>query len=621
MSVGLRQQLILLFTCGLVFFVNLGASRLFDEDEPKNAECGREMFERSDWLVPTYNYDLRTDKPIMLYWLMLSSFQMLGVSEFAARLPSACMATMTVFCVYAIGLRLFNKRIAFWAAIMLATSLMYVTVGRISTPDSTLIGFITLSLLVYVYSVPTSVWKKSDVERQSQNLKSKEPVPEFFPIPAKETSWPGTFLPDRWIMFVLLYAIMGLAVLTKGPVGFLLPCIVIGLFIMCLGKCPQLPRGLSWRKPLDTANEWTCFIAAFFSPSRFLPSLWAMRPLTLVLAVSAVALPWYIMVGIATEGAWLQGFLGGHNIGRFSSAMEGHSGPIFYYVIAIMMGFFPWSVFLPLAMYQAIFQRELFKKEHRSLTFLLCWIGVYVVFFSIAQTKLPNYILPCYPPLALLTAWMLVRWQEETLELPSWAMTWSSRSFIISGAAILVIMPIVTWILLPGYLWLGAFGLIPIALGGWLRYSQKKYDRRTCLNGLGVGAIILVVAAFSGIAPWISQAQESFLLADQARQISNPDTPLATYQYFAPNLPFYARRQVIRFHSPEELTEYFRKHPEGLLCVREDHKDQIQEVLPPHIQVIQRTRRFFRTHNVLLLQGKTPAIQSASFEEKKTHRK
>ncbi len=621
MSETLRHQLILLFTCGLVFFVNLDASRLFDEDEPKNAECGREMFERSDWLVPTYNYDLRTDKPIMLYWLMLSSFQLLGVSEFAARLPSACMAMLTVFSVYAIGRRLFDKRVGFWAAIMLASSLMYVTIGRISTPDSTLIGFITLSLLVYVYSVPVSVWRTAKPGRQIHLINSTEPVPEFFSTSKNNSDWPRDFLPTRWVLFAALYAIMGLAVLTKGPVGFLLPCAVIGLFVMCLGACPQFPGNLSWRRPVSSLSELALFAASFFAPSRFLPSLWAMRPITLMLVVSAVALPWYVAVGIATDGAWLEGFLGGHNIGRFSAAMEGHSGPVFYYVIAILMGFFPWSVFLPVALYYAIFKRDMFKQEHRTLTFLLCWVGLYFVFFSIAQTKLPNYILPCYPPLALLTAWLLVRWQEEAIELPEWAMKWSSRSLIGAGLTLLIALPVTSWILLPGYMLLGVIGLIPIALGGWMLYAKNHTSRRTCLNGLGAGAVLLVVAAFSGIAPWVSHAQESYQLGSQARVISDPQTPLATFDYFAPNLPFYARRKVIRYHSPEQIADYFRRHPDGMLCVREDHWGQLTNVLPRQLRIVKRTQRFFRTHDVLLLRGEHSATQSAAIELKNTQRR
>ena len=619
MSQTLRHQLILLFTCGLVFFVNLGSSRLFDEDEPKNAECGREMFERADWIVPTYNYDLRTDKPILLYWLMLGSFHLLGVSEFSARLPSACMAVVTIFSVYAIGRRLFDKRIGFWAAIMLATSLMYVTIGRISTPDSTLIGFITLSLMVYVYSVPRSVWTTPRPNRQSQLQSSPEPVPEFFSPRSIHLGWPGEYMPTRWGLFVLMYAMMGLAVLTKGPVGFLLPCAVIGLFVMCLGASAQLPERLSWKRPVSSLSDLALFAASFFAPSRFFPTLWAMRPFTLTLVVGAVALPWYVSVGLATDGVWLKGFLGGHNIGRFSAAMEGHSGPFFYYVIAIMMGFFPWSVFLPVALYHAVFKRDRFPKEHRPFTFLLCWIGLYLVFFSIAQTKLPNYILPCYPPLALLTAWLLVRWQEHSLELPAWAIKWGSRSLVAAGVALMIALPIVSAILLPGHLLLGVVGVIPIALGVWLFYASRKTSRRTCLNGLGAGAVLLVMAAFSGMAPWLSQAQESYRLAARARILGSRQTPLATYNYFAPNLPFYARREVTRYHSPEEVALYFQKHPEGMLCIREDHWKQLADALPPNLRVLARSPRFFRTHNVLLLQGEDPVTRSAALPDQKTH--
>ncbi|MBL4886826.1 MAG: hypothetical protein JKY95_20160, partial [Planctomycetaceae bacterium] len=157
-----------------------------------------------------------------------------------------------------------------------------------------------------------------------------------------------------------------------------------------------------------------------------------------------------------------------------------------------------------------------------------------------------------------------------------------------------------------------------IAMGGWLYYALRHTNRRVCLNGFGVGAIVLVVAGLSVVAPWISQAQESFRLADHARKISDADAPLATFDYFSPNLPFYARRQITRFHSPEEIEDYFREHPQGLLCVREDHQDRIAEVLPDQFQVVLRTRRFFRTHDVLLIQGGTPPIQSATLPQKST---
>jgi 4-amino-4-deoxy-L-arabinose transferase-like glycosyltransferase len=72
-----------------LLFWNLGVPRLWDEDEPRNASCAREMMERGDWITPTFNGQLRTDKPILLYWLMRGSYTVFGPTEFAARFWSA----------------------------------------------------------------------------------------------------------------------------------------------------------------------------------------------------------------------------------------------------------------------------------------------------------------------------------------------------------------------------------------------------------------------------------------------------------------------------------------------------------------------------------------------------
>ncbi len=93
----------------LTFFLGLGTAQLFDEDEPKNAECGREMFARGDWLVPTFNEELRTDKPILVYWFMLASYHLFGVTEFAARFFSAVLGVGTCLLTYHIGRVLFSR--------------------------------------------------------------------------------------------------------------------------------------------------------------------------------------------------------------------------------------------------------------------------------------------------------------------------------------------------------------------------------------------------------------------------------------------------------------------------------------------------------------------------------
>ena len=83
---------ILLIVAGILFFTNLGTPSLWDIDEGNNAEAAREMLEAADLVVPTFNYQLRVDKPALLYWLQMAGYRVWGVNEFAARLPSALAA-------------------------------------------------------------------------------------------------------------------------------------------------------------------------------------------------------------------------------------------------------------------------------------------------------------------------------------------------------------------------------------------------------------------------------------------------------------------------------------------------------------------------------------------------
>ena len=88
----MRNLVLLLVLAGLLFGLNLGTMGLTDRDEGRNAEAGREMLETGDWIAPTFNYEPRYAKPVFVYWLMSLSYHVFGVSEFAARFPSALFA-------------------------------------------------------------------------------------------------------------------------------------------------------------------------------------------------------------------------------------------------------------------------------------------------------------------------------------------------------------------------------------------------------------------------------------------------------------------------------------------------------------------------------------------------
>ena len=247
-------------------------------------------------------------KPILLYWLIMSAYDAFGVNEFAARFWSAALAVGTALATYGIGRRLFDASVGVWAAVILVSSLMFAVAGRSATPDSALIFFSTAALLVYVLAA----------------------------FPAD-----GTYFPQRWWA----------ASRDVRPDG--------------LGGPGQRPRrrGTADRGnrdvPADRAaagnrsgagrpawRRWLLRLRPpIFALLHFLRTCWSMRPLTAIVVMLAVAAPWYAWVGWRTDGEFLRVFFWDHNLGRAAQAMEGHSGGLWFYPVAILVGFFPWSVF------------------------------------------------------------------------------------------------------------------------------------------------------------------------------------------------------------------------------------------------------------------------------------
>ncbi len=381
-----RSLAVILTVSAATFFTQLGGARLWDRDEPRNAGCAAEMLQRQDWIVPTFNGELRTHKPVLLYWCIMSAYQLFGVHEFSARFCSALLGIGTVLATWTLGTRLFSPRAGFWAAIVLATTLMFNVAAHAATPDSLLIFCGTMALVTYVHAVDPRQWAGSPncdaVARTG-----------FLPLPL------GTA--------AAMYAFMGLGILAKGPVGLVLPTAVLGMFLLIETRTPHQAPSDALPGLVPTLHRALQIVA----PGHFLRTCWRMRPITALVVAGAIAGPWYYLVGIHTNGEWLSGFFWEHNISRALDPMEGHSGSLFYYPVALLIGTFPWSV---LTIPVVLATRESCKSRRSvpAFTFLLCWIGVYLAIFSVAQTKLPSYITPTYPAIAVLVGCFLAHWQE-----------------------------------------------------------------------------------------------------------------------------------------------------------------------------------------------------------------
>ena len=196
----------------------------------------------------------------------------------------------------------------------------------------------------------------------------------------------GSLKTGRW-WFMSFYLAMGFGMLVKGPVGIIIPLV---------GVIPYL----------TLTRQWKSFWQKGF-------------PLLGTVLVLLVAAPWYVaMFQIHGEAYWAAAQA--NTTGRFMSPMEGHGGTLFFYVPILLLGFFPWSVFLPSVLYQSLTQWKFYwngrgfaTQEHNLEFFLSLWVVGLLIFFTLSATRLPHYIYPLFPASAILVALWWKRFQEQ----------------------------------------------------------------------------------------------------------------------------------------------------------------------------------------------------------------
>lgn len=577
---GWLYPLAALVVATTVFFTNLGGARLFDDDEGKNSTCGREMFARGDWIVPTFNHDLRTDKPVLIYWFMMTAYGAFGISEFSARFWSAAWGVGTVLLTYALGRRLFQPSVGFWSGLALATCVMFDVAARAATPDSTLIFFATLAIWLFVRCIPNALPGKGIDDRPD------EPAP--------------VLTGARWFHFVPTYAAMGCAVLAKGPVGVVLPTSALVLYVLLHSYRPRRDDepAAGWReRVVRTLRN----LATLLAPRAVAHAIWAMRPLVALATVGAVALPWYVAVGVQTQGAWLAGFLGKHNLERFLEPMEGHRGPIVYYVAAVIVGFFPWSIFLPLSLIEV--RQKLHRRSSSFSPYLLlsCWAGFYIGFFSLAGTKLPSYVLPAYPALAIITGAWINAWLREPARYRGFKLRAALGSLPVVGVGMVIALPIIARFVLPGEGWLGLLGLILVAGGGYAYWQAEAGRTSRAAAAVAIAAAAFATGLFGFAAPYVSGFQNTWPVVEAAQRHAGGDARLATFDYFQPSLVYYAADRVERLASADDAAAVLAADPDAYLVTRDVHLDELLDRLPPGVAVLSRQRRFLRSGEVVLL--------------------
>lgn len=548
---------------GVLFLTRLGAAKLWDRDEPRNARCAVEMLQRADWIVPTFNGELRAHKPVLLYWAMMASYLCFGETEFAARFGSAGAAVGTVVLTYLIGRRLYGRATGQWASVVLSTALMFHVAAHAATPDSLLIFFSTLGLTVFVFA------------GMSGPRTCDQP---FLDHPVKLRAHKLPILPAA-----ALHGALALAVLAKGPVGWILPVGVMFVFSALS----------SWR---DTSMSPRNGLAPIGASIRFL------RPGVAILMLLVVAAPWYLAVGWKTQGEWLRIFFWEHHVSRATQTMEGHSGhPLLYYPAVLLVGLFPWSIFaVPGAIW--LMNQKPWRCGDQRLLLLLSWMGVYVFLFSAASTKLPSYVTPCYPALAILCGQFLREWPSHVGSPARWWLRWSAASLVTVGLAIGVGLSWAASEFLPHARWVGAIALIPIVGGmGALRLFWFEAWHRAFQLVAGCGAAMWL-AGFALIGPQVSRENRIEQLLHAADEIEHDR--LVSYGVHEPSWIYYAKR-TISFLPGDQTNNAAKQLSERstLLITSRHFLEPLQRAAPSAVEIVAEVPNFLDDDSLLLVRS------------------
>jgi len=609
MTQNTRYQCWIIAAAAIIFFTYLGAASLWDEDETLYASIAREMLQRGDWVVPMFNGHMFPEKPPLMFWLMIAGFELFGQNEFGARFFSALLGVGTALVTYHLGRLLFNPRVGFWAGLIAASSIIFTVSARAATVDSALVFVSTLALLCFVagFSVQGSgfrVQDSGDGNDGSEYLSKFAICNMQFAICNKSIAQFG--------LFVLFYACLGVAILAKGPVGFLLPMAALGLFLMIVNSRRENNDTLLPFRPGTCAGSITSSGSGFFrikrwfailglfSPKNFLRSLWQLRPITGAVVVLAVALPWYILVGLRTHGVWLEQFFAKFNLRPFMQPILGHSGPFWLHIPYLLIGFFPWSLFLGPTIIETI--RRIRDRDPRrdGYVLLTCWFGVFFIFWSICSTKLPHYVLPVYPALALLTGGFLETWITDPARVgPGWMKNaWITT--IAAGLGIMVAVGVAARIYLPGEELIGLVGLILI-IGGYLcLYYAKRRHRQRVVTVFACMAAVFLTAVFGFAAQRVDQHQNAKRLLARIRGDCPEPAPVCAYRFFRQSMVYYAGHPVQYCDDPEQLRQFLEQAPQAYVITLDKYAEEVEGNHPGRFQILAREQRFLATDEMIV---------------------
>jgi 4-amino-4-deoxy-L-arabinose transferase-like glycosyltransferase len=519
-------------------FGYLGAIGLVGPDEPRYVWIARSMAETGDWVTPRLYGLPWFEKPILYYWAVTIGFLMHLPAEWAARLPSAFAALAAAFAISWLAKKHYGgdtKSLcspALLAPLIFSTSVAAIGFARSASPD-----------MLFSASIALATASAARVSRFSGALRGADPIAGMSR---------GDALP-----LVLFGAFLGLAALAKGPAAIALSGGAIGVWALATKQ---------WRAAFRVAHPLA--IAAF----------------------CVVALPWYVLCAVRNPD-FLHVFLWQHNFERYTSPIFHHRQPLWFFGPIVLLALLPWTALLwPVG--QAGLRLWRAKSWANSPGFFFaCWAIFPILFFSLSQSKLPGYILPAIPPLALLCAVGLSRAISAHKPAARAILAAVAGAWILTGMVALVASRRMSS---PAA---GSIGMSLALVGALFAIVAAALIIATSLRGnaqlatlvcgllVAVGVEITSLKVLPGLDPYLSaRPHAEFMHNDQ-----HPDRILA-YQLsrsWMYGLAFYFHRELPEWSADDPRPALVLTTPAGLETIRKlgRFSGDLQETQPGLIYV------------------------------------
>ena len=503
-----------------MLFGRLGGLALISPDEGRNAEVAREMSQSHAWLVPTYNGLVYLDKPSFYFKTIALSFSLFGESEGVARLSSAFFGFSLLVVVFLFCRRVYDQRTATLAILILATTPLYIAFSRFVIFDMTLAFFVSSAIFACFLA---------------EECEEKQRV--------------------RWYLIGTLAA--GIATVIKGPVGFIVPTLVVAIFNGVEGRLGVMKHAFALR-------NWAVFFA--------------------------VVLPWFVGLSLLRPDFPYYGIMR-ESIARFTTTEFHRTQPFYYYAPIIAGTFFAWSLLLPESIASAWRER---KRWSRADRLLVVWAIVVVLFFSISQSKLPGYILTAVMALGILTARVFALALNNNTGRAA-RIVWHGTIPLLllsSIAALLIIIiavnpeilksrlsskPEVFDLVIPTLLPLAlSFSIVALlsAIALWTRNTRLIF-------AAFISFPLLLLTVNFDVLSLYAQSRSSRSLAEKIPSPLPPETELACMECLPHGLPFYLKRLITVLSSDgKELTSNYvlftlnsaKPWPEGVVPIGQWHQ-------------------------------------------------